>query len=522
MRDRLELLRVKKLFLVGCFSPKWHSVGDHAQTLAVQTFLADHFPDYQVRRFYREEVDEFFKCDVQPDNLIFVLGSGGFGDISPSNWQVTRKKIVSMFPHNRIVQLPVTVFYHNPATFEADKIFYNDRPNLLILTRTRHGAELLRANLTCHVQFFPDFTFYLTPEASNTSRSGVLAVLRRDIESQFKLPIVDKLIRKTFRLSNLVGYITRKICLELIYRPHWFLKHHALKHRLQKEYGSVTMRDLQVSNVDLTDINREAYVQQIFREYQKYQLVVTDRFHAGVFAMLTGTPFISLPAYIRHKLDGTTDAAGNYAEYFRQFRRLVFTFNKKEESSDPSPLVPSITPNCLLHLIQSRRSIRQWTRDKPVDEKLLAQVLAAGAYAPTACNTQATHFRLISSPKDRAFVCGHTSIWFRSSVPAAIILVLYDTEKATRCGLNMDGWHSRFMWQDAACASMNMMLMAEGLGLKTCWASFSPKQQKQIQAYFKLGKVVVTNAVLLGYSRQQVNVWGAVHQGRPIWRGEKK
>ena len=35
---------------------------------------------------------------------------------------------------------------------------------------------------------------------------------------------------------------------------------------------------------------------------------------------------------------------------------------------------------------------------------------------------------------------------------------------------------SRFIWQDTAATMMNMMLMAEALGLKTCWVSVEPKQ----------------------------------------------
>jgi exopolysaccharide biosynthesis predicted pyruvyltransferase EpsI/nitroreductase len=513
----------RTLFWVGCFGPEMHSVGDHAQTLAVQKFLSDHFSDYKVVRFYRDEVDEFFKCKVKSDDLIFIHSSGDFGDLSYSNWHKTRKKMIASFPNVKIVQLPVTVFYRSSASFEEDKIFFSNRPNLLILTRTKKDAELLEANFDCHVRFFPDFAFYLKPKQKETSRSGVLAIIRSDLESQFKIKSADTLMRAGFRTSNLVGRIVRKGCLWLFYKPYWFYKHQRVKRYLKKKYGNVTFRDLQISNVDLTDANRETYIDSVFQEYQKYELVVTDRFHGAVFAILNKTPFLTMPEFIGHKLEGANDAVtDNYEECFDKFRSLVFTFESKIEQREEQPqMPPSTNPDSLLHLIRTRRSIRKWNNDEQVDEECLRKLLTAGAYAPTGANTQAVKFKLVKQLEDRKFVCENTSLWFRHSIPSVMILVLYDSAKAKDCKLNLKGWHNRLIWQDSACATMNIMLVAESFGLKTCWASFNPEQQQRIAKHFSLNDMVLANAVFIGYSDQKVNVNCAVHQGRPIKRSVK-
>ena len=513
----------KTLFWIGCFNPKWHSVGDHAQTLAVQKFLSDHFNDYKVVRFYRDEVDEFFKCEVKSDDLIFIHSSGDFGDLSYSNWHKTRKRIIDLYPNNRIVQLPVTVFYRSSASFEEDKIFFSNRPNLLILTRTKKGAELLKGNFDCDVQFFPDFVFYLKPKQNEAPRSGVLAVIRSDTESRFKIKIVDAFIRAGFRTSNLVGRIIRKGCLWTIYKPYWFYEHQKLKRSLKKKYGKVTFRDLQVSDVDLTDTNRETYIDSVFEEYQKYELVVTDRFHGAVFAILNNTPFLTMPEFIGHKLEGANDAVtDSYEEWFSKFRSLVFTFESKIEQHEEQPqMLPSINPDSLMRLIKTRRSIRKWNNDEQIDEECLRKLLTAGAYAPTGANTQAVKFKLVKRLEDRKFVCENTSLWFRHSIPSVMILVLYDLAKAKDCKLNLKGWHNRLLWQDSACATMNIMLVAESFGLKTCWASFNPEQQQRVVKHFSLEDMVLANAVFIGYSKQKVNVNSASHQGRPIKRSAK-
>jgi len=115
---------MRKLFWVGCFPPAFRSVGDHAQTLAVQKFLAEHFSDYDVKRFYRSEVNKFFREDVDSEDLIFIQSSGDFGDLYP-DWHSVRKKIIASHPENRIVQLPVSVHYQSEANFEVDKIFFS-------------------------------------------------------------------------------------------------------------------------------------------------------------------------------------------------------------------------------------------------------------------------------------------------------------------------------------------------------------------------------------------------------------
>ena len=151
----------------------------------------------------------------------------------------------------------------------------------------------------------------------------------------------------------------------------------------------------------------------------------------------------------------------------------------------------------------------------------MGKILTAGTYAPTAANTQAVNFKLVRRLEDKRLVCENTSLWFRHSIPNVIILVLYDLVKAKKCKLNLKGWHNRFIWQDSACATMNMMLVAEGLGLKTCWASFDSKQQQRVLKYFNLKNMALTNAVFIGYSDQKVNVNYASHQGRPIKRSVK-
>jgi len=454
--------------------------------LAVQKFLEREFIDYEIRHFYRDEVDRFFREDVKEDDLIFIHSSGDFGDLY-TDWHPVRKRIIDAFPENRVVQLPVSVYYQSPATFETDKIFFSGRRNLLILCRTLKSAKLLSNNFGCRVEFFPDFAFYLKPDFPDVERKGVLGVFRCDAESSFRRRVPRKLLRRP--IKRFVNFLLD-------------IDHRKRVHRL---FHDCFIRDVQVSDVDITDENRERIVFDCLRFYRGFKKVLTDRFHACVFSYLTDTPFSVFEGKIPQKT--CVNPFLDYDSYFQRFRDLVL-------SDDSCSLNDNFRSkkNEVFDVILSRRSVRKWNSE-PVELNKINQILEAGAYAPSAANLQATKFRVLSHADYIKFVCNHTSPWFQRSFPNRVILVLYDKSK-----LPCETWTERFVWQDTACAMQNMMLVAESLGLKTCWASVNPKQEKNIKNFFGIPKRFVLACMLfLGYSDVQVSLKSR-HQGRQIAR----
>jgi exopolysaccharide biosynthesis predicted pyruvyltransferase EpsI/nitroreductase len=479
-----------KIFWVGLFPPEVHSVGDHAQTLAVEKFLKTNFSDYEVKRYYRTDVDQFFSENVEPDDLIFLHSGGDFGDLYP-DWHAIRKQIINKFSENRIVQLPVSVFYGSIVNFEEDKIFFSGRKNLLILCRTPESAEILSNNFDCRAEFFPDFVFSLKVPVFNSVRRGKLAVMRCDAESIYRKTVPNKL-RKGRPLRMVID----------------FLLDVDAKKRLMKVFAdNYYVKDVQVTDYDITDENRERVIYDTLRFYSRFESVITDRFHGAVFSFLTNTPFKFVGGKIKKKT--TIDLSLDFDSYFKNFRNLVFS---DVPSSPTSEIVAS---NSLLELIKSRRSTRKWNK-KPVEPDTIRQILEAAIYAPTAANLQATRFKVLTDQKDIAFVCQNTSPWFRNILPNKAILVFYDIPK-----LKVKDWTERFVWQDTACAMQNMMLLSEFLGLKSCWASVNPEQAKRIKAYFKIPQnLVLTCMLFLGYSDVKVSL-KSKHQGRSIMRSFK-
>lgn len=481
------IVEKNKIFWIGCFPPSCHSIGDHAQTLAIQKFLEKEFTDYEIKRFYRDEVDRFFKEAVKENDLIFIHSGGDFGDLHPE-FHTIRKRIIRTFPKNCIVQLPVSVYYQSQATFEADKIFFSGRKNLLLLCRTPENAKLLSHNFGCRVEFFPDFAFYLKPNFPDVERKGVLGVFRYDTESKFRKTIPKRIQRRPFkRFSNFMCDIQQE-------------------KRMHRLFNHCFLSDVQISDVDITDENRERIVFDCLRIYKGFTKVLTDRFHACVFSYLTDTPFLAFQSKIPEKT--CVYPFLDYCSYFKGFRDLIFSFSQEEKCENFS----GESTGEVFDVILSRRSVRKW-KSKSIEPKKIRQILESGVYAPSAANIQVTKFKVLLEPNQIKFVCNHTSPWFQRSFPNRVILVFYDTSKLPR-----ETWTERFIWQDTACAMQNMMLVAESLGIKSCWASVNPEQEIDIKKFFEIPKKFVLACMLfLGYSDIQVSLRGR-HQGRQIAR----
>lgn len=183
----------------------------------------------------------------------------------------------------------------------------------------------------------------------------------------------------------------------------------------------------------------------------------------------------------------------------------------------------------LLKLIKSRRSIRSWSTH-PVEDEKIQQILEAGIHAPSAANCQKTRFHVVTARRLVASICRNTSPWFQNTYPPVVIVVLFDLAKPNPQHLNVNKPHhawKRFIWQDTSAAMMNMMLMAEALGLKTCWVSVIPhilgSQARNIRGLLNLpSRYLLTCFLFVGYSDEKVDVNTFRHSGLPIKRDMKE
>lgn len=123
--------------------------------------------------------------------------------------------------------------------------------------------------------------------------------------------------------------------------------------------------------------------------------------------------------------------------------------------------IPS--PESLLALLKGRRSIRRYRPD-PVPEEMVAQILEAGRWAPSASNRQPWSFIVVQDEKIRRQVAQHAAyfiIRWAHAGEAPLLIVL--------CGDARSRLYRQFLHEDIGLTGGQMMLQAKALGLGTCW-----------------------------------------------------
>ena len=149
----------------------------------------------------------------------------------------------------------------------------------------------------------------------------------------------------------------------------------------------------------------------------------------------------------------------------------------------------------MLDTIYDRRSIRKY-QEKPVEEKLLNEILKAGMYAPSAVNKQPWHFVVI---KDKEVMKDIKNLHpYASSLQTAPVAIMV-------CGDTNLEFAQNFYLTDCAAVTENILLAAKWLGLDTCWMGIYPweKTMKDFSDYFKLPENIKPYSLIaVGYGAE--------------------
>jgi nitroreductase len=136
------------------------------------------------------------------------------------------------------------------------------------------------------------------------------------------------------------------------------------------------------------------------------------------------------------------------------------------------------SPESLLNLLKTRRSIRRYRPDLVPDE-MVEQLLEAGRWAPSASNRQPWEFIVVRDEAIRQQVAEHAAFYFIrwAQVGEAPLLIVL-------CGNARNRFYRQFLHEDVGLAGSQIMLQAKALGLGTCW--IGAMDRKAIASILKL------------------------------------
>jgi pyruvyl transferase EpsI len=250
------------------------NVGDQAQVVAIERWLAQHYPGHPMVELDKDLVlgcIDDLKRRVTRRDLIFLHSGGNLGD--RARWsEAARRAMIEAFPDNRIVSLPQTIFFSDTPLGrherEISRGIYGRHRGLTIVGRDETSGRLAEEMFPqAQIATMPDFVlslraedFALTPAAAHADR--IMLCLRLDDESAF-----DKRQRRA--LAESLG------------RP-------------------ATMYDTTLDH-DIPAADRLRILTETLSLFDGHRAVVTDRFHGLIFAVLCRKPAVVLPT-VDHKL----------------------------------------------------------------------------------------------------------------------------------------------------------------------------------------------------------------------------
>jgi pyruvyl transferase EpsI len=250
------------------------NVGDQAQVVAIERWLARHYPDHPIVELDKNLVlgcIDMLKQRVTPRDLIFLHSGGNLGD--RGRWsEAARREMIAGFPDNRIVSLPQTIFFSDTTLGRHERAIsekvYGHHPKLTIIGRDQVSGQLAAELFpTAQIATLPDFVlslkagdFALEPDPAHADR--IMLCLRQDDESTFD---------QTRRLEIMAA----------LERP-------------------ATLYDTTLDHA-IPAADRTRILTETLSLFSGHQAVVTDRFHGLIFAILCRKPAVVLPT-VDHKL----------------------------------------------------------------------------------------------------------------------------------------------------------------------------------------------------------------------------
>lgn len=133
--------------------------------------------------------------------------------------------------------------------------------------------------------------------------------------------------------------------------------------------------------------------------------------------------------------------------------------------------------NDLFHCIENSHTTRNFL-NRPISEENLQEILQAALWAPSAGNLEDWFLYVVTNRSLKQRLAKSCYDQPQVMDAAAVIVVMANTAKAN------DHYQERgaqlFCIQDAACATQNMVLAAEALGLGSCWVGAFDEQSVQV------------------------------------------
>ena len=243
---------------------------------------------------------------IAKDDVIVFHGGGNFGDLYAGP-HLLRERMAATRPGNRIVILPQSIHFSSPQKAAESAALFRRHPDLHLCVRDRVSFEQARA-FTDHVYLLPDMAHQLYPlcRSGYDKGGGAMLITRIDDEKVEHGALPNVRVETHTDWPQFVGERERTID-----KFRFVLRNMA---RLgMGRLGQALVSPLWIRYADLL-------VDEAIRMFAKHNLIITDRLHGHILAVLMDMPTLVL--------DNSYGKNSRYASAWTERSRLVTVAGK--------------------------------------------------------------------------------------------------------------------------------------------------------------------------------------------------
>jgi pyruvyl transferase EpsI len=273
--EELNRYQDKQKVLVA-LAADYGNLGDVAITSAQEAFLRSCLPGHEIIDFPISSTFTRMKAlkrVMTSDDIVTIVGGGNMGDLH-STIEDCRRFVIEKFHRNRVVSFPQTIdFSRSPVgrrELRKTAEIYRKHRDLHLFARESVSYELMKKVFPCnYVHLVPDIVLSLDRAEPTRERQGVMLCMRNDNESAFSAKERSTFLCRIFA---------------------------ALPDHLEI--------DTHLGRDGLGIQEREEGFTKILDSFKKARVVITDRLHGMIFAVITCTPCVVLQNN-NHKIKST-------------------------------------------------------------------------------------------------------------------------------------------------------------------------------------------------------------------------
>ena len=258
-----------RFFMFGV--PTYNNLGDQAVAEAQKTFFKKNFPYISYIEITEPQTNQAIKellPLLHPSDQIGFVGGGNIGSFY-LNHEKARRKVFSTFVKNQTISFPQSINFALTEQGHQELVLsqnaYNKNPNLVLVARESKSFKHFQKYFSAPVIFSPDMVLCQKPKNSKFSRKGVLLIVREDGEkaiSDKKWDILTSLLQqKNFEVQKTDTVVP-------------------FKAYDTPDYAGEALGILERKNL----------IHKKLEQIEKSQVVITDRLHGLIFAVITKTP----------------------------------------------------------------------------------------------------------------------------------------------------------------------------------------------------------------------------------------